>query len=197
MGIDPPHRKRCKRWDIPWDAHCLTFSCFRRRAFLGRDRARTWFLESLDRARASAGFALWAFVLMPEHVHLLVLPHEGARISAILSAVKQPVARRAVAFLKACNPDGLAAMFDAPPNGRRTHRFWQPGGGYDRNMRTARDIHEKLRYIHLNPVRRGLVKHPEDWPWSSARAWATGLDVPIPIDRESMPVLERSRPWEF
>ncbi len=169
MGSDPPHRKRCKRWDIPWNAHCLTFSCFHRGAFLGRDRTRAWFLESLDAARASAGFALWAFVVMPEHVHLLIAPHEGVRISTILSAIKQPVARRAVAFLKECDPSGLAALLDAQPSGRRTHRFWQPGGGYDRNMRSTRDVHEKLRYIHLNPVRRGLVERPEDGP--GRRGW--------------------------
>jgi putative transposase len=56
-------------------------------------------------------------------------------------------------------------------------------------MRSVRDTHEKLRYIHRNPVRRGLVARAEDWPWSSALAWATGAEDPMKIDRETLPVL--------
>ncbi|MCA9235524.1 MAG: hypothetical protein KDA44_08625 [Planctomycetales bacterium] len=65
-----------------------------------------------------------------------------------------------------------------------------PGcGGYDRNLRSVRDVHEKIRYVHENPVRRGLVATAVDWPWSSARAGATGGDEPLPIDRRSVPRL--------
>jgi putative transposase len=189
------HRKRCKRWDTPWQAHFLTFSCFQRRPLLNRDRTRTWFIDSLQRARTTAGFDLWAFVLMPEHVHLLIWPHEGAKISHILTAIKLPVARQAAGFLRKHAPEQLATL-TAGSEGRRTYRFWQPGGGYDRNMRSIRDIHEKLRYIHNNPVTRKLVTRPQEWGWSSARAWATGTDEPLAIDRESLPILVRDRSWE-
>lgn len=127
-------------------------------------------------------FDLWAYVLMPEHVHLLILPHEGTRISAILQAVKQPVAQRAGARAR---------------NTGEAHRFWQAGGGYDRNMRTVREVHEKFSYIHENPVLRGLVERPEGWPWSSARTWVTGEVGPITIDRENCPVLELTRRSEW
>ena len=60
----------------------------------------------------------------------------------------------------------------------KPYQFWQDGGGYDRNLRTAEELREMLKYVHNNPVRRELVARPEDWPWSSAnsgRACAMGL----------------------
>ncbi len=75
-----PHRKTCKRWDIPWDAHYLTFSCFRRQPLLAKTRPCLWLLKSLAKVRVARPFDLWGFVIMPEHVHLLLLPHEGVTI---------------------------------------------------------------------------------------------------------------------
>ena len=117
--------------------------------------------------------------------------------SPILQSLKLPVAQRAIHWLEKNGPRILDRLLDVQPGGDRAFRFWQRGGGYDRNMRSVRDTHEKLHYVHLNPVRRELVSRPEDWPWSSARAWATGVDEPLKIDRESLPVLELTKPWEF
>jgi putative transposase len=147
-------------------------------------------LEAIDQARACQPFDLWGFVIMPEHVHLLILPHEGVTISAILSAVKQPVGKRALVWVRRYAPGFLGGMANCRPKGRVTHRFWQRGGGYDRNLRSTHDVHEKLRYIHENPVRRGLVQRAEDWEWSSSRAWQSGADEMIRIDRDTFPVLE-------
>jgi len=61
--------------------------------------------------------------------------------------------------------------------------------GFD--LWTAKELHEKIAYIHNNPVRRGLIQRPEDWPWSSCRAWQTGIDEPLRIDRETLPPIER------
>jgi len=154
------YRRTCKRYDVPGHAHYLTFSCFRGMPFLGKDRSREWTVGAIAAARRAKGFDLWAYVLMPEHVHLLVLPREGARISEILKCVKQSVARRAVHWVRANRPAFLAVMRDQQPSGRSCYRFWQPGGGYDRNIWTAEELHEKVRYIHANPVRRGIVDHP-------------------------------------
>ena len=184
-----PHRKRCKRWDIPWDAHWLTFSCFQRRPFFRGRESPGWFLESLDAARGRWAFDLWGYVVMPEHVHLLLLPQEGVTIRSILRAVKQPTARRAIRWFERNRPSFLEQMTERRPGGKVTRRFWQTGGGYDRNLRSTRDVHEKLHYLHGNPVRRGLVASPGDWPWSSWRAWEDGTNEPIAIDRESFPVL--------
>ena len=183
------YRKVRKRWDLERDAHFLTFSCFRNQRLLGADRTRRWFLDGLEAARRRHPFDLWGYVIMPDHVHLLILPGDGVRISAILSAAKVPVARRAVPWVRKHAPAFLPRMTDAQPNGRSTHRFWQRGGGHDRNIRTAREAHEELVYIHLNPVRSGLVTEPGAWRWSSWCAWEHGIDEPIRIDRASFPIL--------
>jgi putative transposase len=89
-------------------------------------------------------------------------------------------------------PAFLSRLEDRQPNGTMAYRFWQRGGGYDRNLRTLADIYEKIHYVHNNPVRRGLVAVAEDWPWSSCRTWQTGDDLPIAIDRASLPSLSSS-----
>jgi putative transposase len=183
-------RTHRKSWDIPGDAHYLTFSCFARQAFFRGDKSTVWFLQAVEEARTKHPFDLWAFVVMPEHVHLLVLPHEGVLIRNILARVKHPVTRRVLHWVERNSPAFLAKMADRQPCGKVTHRFWQRGGGYDRNLRSVRDVHEKIKYIHENPVRRELVPRPEDWLWSSARAWATGINEPIRINRETLPPLE-------
>ena len=178
-----------KSWDTPWTAHALTFSCFARQAFFRGRQSPRWFLEVLDEARVKTPFDLWAFVIMPEHVHLLILPHDGVLVRSILAAVKQPMTRRVLNWVEKNNPGFLSRMADRQPSGKTAYRFWQRGGGYDRNMRSTREVHEKARYIHNNPVRRGLVERAEDWPWSSARAWETGTDQSIRLDRQSFPPL--------
>ena len=77
-----PHRKRLRRADVPGDARFLTFSCFRRQPFLSRQRSCGWFLDALERSRETHGLHLWALVLMPEHVHLLIYPgYEAHRVA--------------------------------------------------------------------------------------------------------------------
>jgi len=183
-------RRHRKSWDIPWDAHCLTFSCFQRQPFFCGSNSPRWFLDAVDRARTMHLFDLWAFVIMPEHVHMVILPHEGVMMRTILSRLKQPVTRRALHHVEKHAPSFAQRMTDRQPNGKVTLRFWQRGGGYDRNLRSTRDVHEKIQYIYGNPVRRGLADCPEGWQWSSARAWSTGVDEPIRIDRETLPPLE-------
>ena len=179
-----------KSWDIPGEPHCLTFSCFQRKKFLSRERSIGWFLESLNAARQKQTFELWGYVIMPEHVHLVLLPGDGTKISKILQAIKRPVTRKAVHWIEANSPGFLAELTDKQPNGKTAHRFWQRGGGYDRNLRSVPDVYEKIEYIHANPVRRGLVTGPEDWPWSSYSSWNTGTDHPISLNKNSLPPLE-------
>ena len=135
-------------------------------------------------------FELWAWVFMPEHVHLLLRPRGQILLRDILSAIKVPVAKRAAAWVRREAPQFMPRMLDAQPNGKSCLRFWQRGGGYDRNIITARELREKIGYIHRNPVRRGLVATPGDWLWSSYAAWEKETDVPLVIDRATVPPLE-------
>jgi len=78
-------------------------------------------------------------------------------------------------------------MLDINKTGTITYRFWQRGGGYDRNMIHSEIIRASIEYLHLNPVRKHLVERPEDWPWSSA-GFYTGKDTyPIRMDVETLP----------
>jgi putative transposase len=183
--------RRCKRYDVAGHAHYLTFSCWCGLELLNADRTREWLADGIQAARQVFPFDLWAWVFMPEHAHMLVLPHEGVAISKLLKRIKEPVPKRAVAWVRSNRPEFLPRLLDVQPSGRHTHRFWQPGGGYDRNIWTAKDVHEKIHYIHANPVRGGLVGSPEEWRWSSCRAWEEGVDEPLAIDRGSLPQIER------
>ncbi len=132
--------------------HFITFTCYRRQPFLDTARAKNVFQRSLEQTRRSYQLDVIGYVVMPEHVHLLLSEPERATLARAIQALKQSVSQK----LKA--PDG---------------RFWQTRY-YDFNVFTEEKRVEKLKYIHRNPVHRGLVAHPEDWPWSSYRHYALG-----------------------
>ena len=177
-------RKTCKRYNTPWDPHAMSFSCYHQQPFLGKDRTRKYVATAVTQARRKHGFDLWAYVVMPDHVHLLIFPStQTYSISKILQCVKQSVARKAVGYLRKHDPDGLVCL--ATGQKHSPYRFWQDGGGYDRNVRSRQELLNTLDYIHMNPVKRGLVRRPEEWIWSSYRDWEGLGEGPIPIDRES------------
>jgi putative transposase len=164
-------------------AHELTFSCFRRYTFLKAERTCQWLADAIDQARAEWEFALWAYVFMPEHVHLMVWPKRpDYDIRLILQAIKEPVGRKAVKHLRANAPHWLPRI--TVQRGRRLERrFWQAGGGYDRNVVEPQTLLAMVEYIHANPVRRGLAGRAEEWKWSSA-GWCEGKNTlrPDPLD---------------
>src|SRR6516225_1362794 len=114
-----PHRKTCQRHNIPGHAHALTFSCFRRQAFLSKDASRHWLIEGIDRARQKLHFHVWAYVIMVEHAHLLVWPTEPVYgISDVLNSIKQSVAKRALLFVHRHAPEFLPGMRIGSPTER-------------------------------------------------------------------------------
>jgi putative transposase len=125
---------------------------------------------------------------MPEHVHILVAPREpGVEVGRFIGSIKEKTARRAVSWLETNAPSWIRRITVWEGN-RERRRFWQPGGGYDRNVRNETALVSMIEYIHANPVRRGLVRSPEDWEWSSAGWYAGGRDVPLAMD-ETLPFL--------
>jgi putative transposase len=182
------HRKTCKRYNDPGHAHSLTFSCFRRQAFLSKDGSRNWLIDAIDRARAKHDFHVWAYVIMPEHAHLLIWPtQQHYDISDVLNSIKQSVTKRALLYVHRKAPTFLRWMEDRQPNGQKHYRFWQRGGGHDRNIVKPETAHRQIDYIHNNPVRRGLCEKPEDWFWSSAADYLGVRTGPFTINRESLP----------
>jgi putative transposase len=182
------HRRR--GFNEPGHAHELTFSCYRRYRYLTAERTCGWLAGAIERARTKHDFALWAFVFMPEHVHLTIRPRQPDHtVSAILQSIKQPVGQRAVSYLEANAPQRLPRA-SRRRGGTRERLFWQSGGGYDRNIDEPGTLMVMVDYLHWNPVRRGLVERAADWRWSSA-GWYEGTPtvglIPDPIPPEWVP----------
>jgi len=119
---------------------------------------------------------------MPEHAHILLFPYEERySIAGILKGIKQPVSQAYIPWCQENRPASLEKMRTGLAKPR--HRFWQKGGGYDRNYWTIEEIQKQIDYIHMNPVRRGLVQRPEDWEWSSAGFWMYSKESKIRIEK--------------
>ena len=120
------HRLRTGRrrsFNEPGHAHELTFTCYRRFRFLASEQTCQWLAEAIASARTELDFALWAFVFMPEHVHLIVWPRRPVyEVSDILSAIKEPVGRKAVKYLKVAAPAWLPRITRL--RGGRTERLF-------------------------------------------------------------------------
>ena len=146
------------------DLHFVTFSCYRRRPLLGMVRARNVFVDALGKIRERYRFLLVGYEVMPEHVHLLISEPPGGTPSMVLKVLKQRVSRDLRKRKRRGRAGQLRLSFMS--GGESLPRFWQPRF-YDFNVYSATKKREKLEYMHANPVVRGLVEHPRDWPWSS------------------------------
>jgi putative transposase len=137
--------------------HFVTFSCYHRLGYLGTGAARGLFEDALGRMSYCYEFDVVGYVVMPEHVHLLLSEPDKKSLAVGLQALKLAVSKHS------------------------TQRpFWQ-ARYYDFNVFTEHKRFEKLRYMHANPVKRGLVENPEDWLWSSCRYYQTGQQGRVKI----------------
>jgi putative transposase len=166
-------RKRRKVFQDPGHGHYLTYSCANRWPLLTKQRACLWVIHAIEEARQRNGFDLHAFVIMPEHVHLLIRPRRTeCDLARVLYDLKRPVSWKARQWLAQNECNRWIDRLTFRHGSRKVFRFWLPGGGFDRNILQDRSFAEVVDYIHGNPVRRGLVSKPEDWTWSSAGFWA-------------------------
>jgi putative transposase len=179
-------RHRRKALGIAGLAHELTFSCFRKLPLLSNDTTRRWLVEALECARQRHAFELWAWVAMLDHVHLLIfLGPQAETVSPILKSIKQSVSRRATRWFRRQDPELLASL-RLRRGARFEHRFWQAGGGYDRDLISKRAVRGSIEYLHATPVRGGLVSDPTQWRWSSARWYcssASAVDIEMDLPR--------------
>jgi putative transposase len=179
--------KTCRRYNDVGHAHMLTFTCFQRLRLLSKRRSCQWLGDAIIKAQEKHRFHVWCYVFMPEHVHLVIWPSQATySISSILATIKQSVSRRAYHFLRQHSPDFLSRLCDEQPSGKVDYRFWQRGGGHDRNITSPHVLQSEINYIHANPVRRGLCERPEQWPWSSAGRHLGYKKGPVPIDFASL-----------
>jgi putative transposase len=138
--------------------HFITFSCYRRLPLLSSTRARNLFVQILSEVRDRHGFSLVGYVVMPEHVHLLISEPGMGTPSTVVQVLKQRVSRRRRGKRRA--PAGqLPLQFGREENSLR--RFWQRRF-YDFNVWSLKKRVEKLPYMHMNPLQRRLVAHPKE-----------------------------------
>lgn len=177
------HRKTRKSWNEVGHAHFLTYSCHRSLPLLNCDRSRQWVIQAMQDARERQSIDLLAYVIMPEHVHVLLFPQNpDYDMRYILNALKRPVSNAARDYLIATNQRDWIEKLTVRYPSRRIFRFWRPGGGYDRNVFRYQKLPRLIEYIHNNPIRRGLVATPVEYRWSSAQYWDGNADVPIRMD---------------
>jgi len=146
------------RYQTSGDTHFLTFNRYRRQPLLGVASPCRLFERSLEAKRLRYDFHVFGYVVMPGHVQLLVTEPKHCRLSKVIQALKLSVAVQ-----------------------REHRRFWQ-ARYYDFNVFTSQKHIEKLKYIHRNPVTRGLVEKPEQWPWSSYSHDLTGEAGTVEIE---------------
>ncbi len=157
----PDMPKGLIRYQNSGEFHFLTFSCFKRQPLLAQRNGYSLIEQTLERVRQSHKMVIAGYVLMPEQLHLLVSePHLGS-LAAAIQALEQETAKK----LK--KPDEA--------------QFWQHRY-YDFNVWSEGTTEEKLHYMHQNPVKRGLVDRPQDWPWSSFLHHATGVVGTVEIE---------------
>jgi putative transposase len=141
--------------------HFVTFSCHKRQPSLARSAGYAVFEHALERVRQTHSLVIAGYVLMPEHVHLLVSEPQAGSLAAAIQALKQETSKK----LKTAGES----------------QFWQRRY-YDFNVWSEGTTEEKLHYMHQNPVKRRLVKQPDDWPWSSFRHHSTGERGAVEIE---------------
>ena len=157
--------------------HFITTSCYRRLPFLRTARSRDIFLTILEQTRERYRFVVVGYVVMPEHIQLLLTEPEVGTPSTVIQVLKQRSARALLPKCKRRNPRQRNLFEDEP----KRRAFWQ-ARSYDFNVRTTKKRVEKLRYIHRNPVKRGLVGAPEEWRWSSYRFYLLNEAGPVKVN---------------
>jgi putative transposase len=158
--------------------HFITCSCYHRMPRLRSARSRDRVLSVLEQTRKRYRFVVVGYVVMPEHIHLLLSEPEVGTPSTVMQVLKQRTARALLPKPKPCDPrqsNLFGEISERAP-------FWQTRF-YDFNVRTEKKRVEKLRYMHRNPVKRGLVEEPEDWRWSSYRFYLLGEPGPVRVNQ--------------
>ncbi|MEW6411855.1 MAG: transposase [Candidatus Zixiibacteriota bacterium] len=158
---------KLKHYDDLGTARFVTFCCYRMEKSLADHRSKELLIKHLDLARTKHGFKIIGYVIMPEHVHLVLIPPDKMKLGLVVGEIKSLMAREF--FVTAHGGD------------IRRHVFWQKRC-YDHNCRTTDVAKEKISYWHYNPVRRGLVSQPADYRWSNYNWYAGSSEFPLKID---------------
>jgi putative transposase len=162
-----------KIYDDKKHIHFVTFSCYKRQKYLQHERASRIVIENLGSRLAKHNGRCLGFVIMPDHVHALIWFPESGQLSPFMNKWKDQSSQALKDLYRVEFPSYWATIDVAEPVWQRRY--------YDYNVWTRQKVEEKLDYMHLNPVRAGLVDGAVDWPWSSARWYLKEKSVGLPI----------------
>ena len=168
---------RLRHYDHLNTARFVTFSCYRRHKLLTSPGVIMVFLHTLQSIRARYAIRIFGYVVMLEHIHLVLHPPDSLKLGPVIGELKSQSASRIIAEGLVTLPCNCTIVKD----GRRRQAFWQPRC-YDHNCRTPETVVEKINYCHNNPVARGLVTEPGEWQWSSYNWYAGVSDAPLAMD---------------
>jgi putative transposase len=160
--------------------HFVTTSCYQRLPVLAAPARRDLFLRVLEQVRRRYRLVVVGYIVMPEHVHLLLSEPERDDLSLVMQVLKQGFARRLLCQLRRSgnrSPSELSTLI------LNQQHVWQRRF-YDFVVWSAQKRQEKLHYMHQNPVRRGLVREPEQWRWSSARDYLLEEAGPVLVNEK-------------
>ena len=173
-------------------SHFITTSCYQRLPLLGSGCNRDMFLRVLERVRRRYHFVVVGYVVMPEHVHLLLGEPQRGDPSAVMKALKQGFARCLLGRLRRAVHSNQLSLWQGPLD---RGRVWQ-ARFYDFVVFSEHKRVEKLRYMHRNPVKRGLVLEPQHWAWSSFRHYAYDEPGLVPVNEPQKAVLRIRKPHD-
>jgi len=159
----------------------VTFSCYHRYGWLTEHEVPETFLKRLDEIRVQNGIGVLAYVIMPDHIHLVLFSPDTRALTETVKQLKAQTAEDVLSLWKSRDGAIPARLQIEDPEYPSEHHLWQ-SGCEDSNCRGGQSVREKIQHCHTNPVRRGLVREPGEWPWSSYRWFQGERDVPLQID---------------
>jgi putative transposase len=142
-------------------------------------------IDSLKYCQANKGLNLIAYVIMPEHIHLVTSNLEEINLSDIMRDFKRFTSKEISHQLKIDNKHLLLEAMEGfahKGKGNTEYKVWQDGF-HPESIYSEMFLQQKIDYIHLNPVRRGLVSKPENWLYSSARNYISSDETIITVDK--------------
>jgi putative transposase len=180
------------RYNLENYCHFVTTKTFQNSKIFSNDKAAEILIQVILDVKGKLNFRLMAFVVMPDHIHLMLVPDKRNTISDVMRHIKGRFARRYNKVSRGINsPDygvqDLRVGNSSPLHKPGTHRagnsslpefkLWQESF-YDHVIRNKKEFVQRLNYVKYNPVRVGLAEKPEDYKYSSAAGeFDTDLDT--------------------
>ncbi len=168
---------KLRHYDNLNTARFVTFCCYRRNKLLTQPQVIETFLQALEAMQIQHKIRLFGYVIMPEHVHLVLHPPDSVKLGPVIGALKSKSASAIIAEKMVSLPDSCWIS----KNGIQRRAFWQPRC-YDHNCRSQETVIEKINYCHNNPVKLGLAPEARQWRWSSYGYYTGEANIPLAMD---------------